>query len=78
MDWQVLRLQKCLAESDPWASLTFQFPEVQTMADELSIAGLGTKADVEPSVMRVLRQYASDWRGFSALQLLERSRTETV
>lgn len=71
MDWQVFRLEKCFSEPSPWQALTFEFPELQAMADELSIASPGNCTDVEPGLTTLLRQHAADWRSFSALRLLE-------
>ncbi len=70
MDWQVLRLNKCFAQHDPWRALCFDFPELRAVVNSLSFIGPQTPKQSEASMMRVLKQHTADWPSFSALQLL--------
>ncbi len=70
MDWQVLRIERCLSEPRPWSALAVQFPELRLLAHELSLTNSLCLAGVEEQLVRLLRQHTADWRTFSALQLL--------
>lgn len=70
MDWQVLRLNKCFAQRDPWRALCFDFPELRAAANSLTSTEPQTPKQTEAKIMRVLKQHTVDWVSFSALQLL--------
>jgi len=73
MDWQVLGLERCLADRDPWHAATIRFPGLRVLANDLSLNEQGAPARVEAKLLRVLRQHVADWPSFSALRLLNAS-----
>jgi 7-cyano-7-deazaguanine synthase in queuosine biosynthesis len=52
MQWQVARLQACVAESEPWQSLVWQYPEV-----------LDTVPLTPEQVINLYRSYVHEWDG---------------
>lgn len=70
MDWQVLRLEKSLAEKEPWRAVTVEFPELRALVNDLCLVHKETSTQVEARLMRVLGRHVADWPNFSALQLL--------
>jgi hypothetical protein len=75
MDWQVLRLERCLADRDPWHAATIQFPGLRALANDLSLNEHEAPAEVQAKLLRVLRQHVADWPSFSALRLLNATTT---
>ncbi len=71
MHWQVLRLNKCLAQDDPWRALCLDFPELRLVVDSKSCLDPETRIQTKASIMRMLKQHTMDWPNFSALQLLK-------
>ena len=76
MDWQVLRLRKCLAEARQWRALTAEFPELRILANELS--HLEAADAVEAKLLEVLKQHSREWQNFSAVQMLTAARKEAA
>jgi 7-cyano-7-deazaguanine synthase in queuosine biosynthesis len=70
MDWQVLRFRRCLTEPDPWLALTFEFPELRVLVNDLCFLNHQTSAVVTANLCRLIRQHVTDWPRFSALPLL--------
>jgi 7-cyano-7-deazaguanine synthase in queuosine biosynthesis len=70
MDWQALRLEKGLAEKEPWNGVTVEFPELRVLVNDLCLIHHDTPAHVGAKLLRVLRRHVADWPSFSALQLL--------
>jgi hypothetical protein len=77
MDWQVLRLKRCLADRDPWHAVAIQFPGLRALVNDLCLNEHEAPAEVEAKLLRVLRQHVADWPSFSALRLLNAT-TRTV
>lgn len=53
--------------------LVQEFPELRSVVSDLSVARGETVDSVELSLLRMLKQHASDWSRFSALRLLDLS-----
>ncbi len=70
MDWQVLRMKRCMASSDPWRALCFEFPEMRAMVNDLCAAHEETPDEVEKQLVKLLKRHVEDWHKFSALALL--------
>jgi len=73
MDWQVLRIERCLAAPDSWRALCLEFPELRSVVNHLCATEQQSPEAVEHSLLRLLEQHAADWVNFSALKLLNAS-----
>lgn len=78
MDWQVLRLENCFAERNPWHALISEFPELRVLVNDFCLANHATPAQMEAHFLRVLRQHVADWPSFSSLQLLRTDREKVA
>jgi hypothetical protein len=75
MDWQVLGLERCLADRDPWHAATIRFPGLRVLVNDLCLNEHEAPAEVQAKLLRVLRQHVADWPSFSALRLLNATTT---
>jgi hypothetical protein len=51
MAWQVVRLRRCLASSDPWAELVREFPDL------VHLIGVGD----QDQILRLYDRYANEF-----------------
>jgi hypothetical protein len=78
MDWQVLRMKKCMASSDPWRATCFEFPELRAVVNDLCFAYDQTPDEVESQLLNLMRRHIADWQNFSALALLSVSKRQVA
>lgn len=63
MLWQVQRMRAALNSTDPWASLTQEFPELAEAAEMLPYLEAGPQ-DSHQLLTRLYRRYCDEWLGF--------------
>jgi len=78
MDWQALRFRRCFRDSDPWAALTLEFPELRAVVHDLSQLHHESPADSAAKLRRLIEQHVQDWPSFSALPLLNSANTKVA
>lgn len=78
MDWQALRFRRCFRDSDPWAALTLEFPELRAVVHDLSQLHHEPPADSAAKLRRLIEQHVHDWPSFSALPLLNSTNTKVA
>lgn len=58
---QYERLKRCLAASEPWASMVDLYPQLETTKRDIAALSKLTEAGVESGVLSLLRRYVREW-----------------
>ena len=64
MSWQASTLRRLLAQPDPWAALSIEYPMLARVGSQLSLSE--AQPDVAAKLMRLYSHYVAEWDAFAA------------
>lgn len=66
MDWQVHRIKRALAETNPWKSLVREWVELKRLEVEMCRGSERRCKEVQDNLLHLFSRYAEEWGTFSA------------